>query len=158
MENWSKIQGVPKKYLIIGELFSLANRMETMGNSPDYLGELTAKQWFFLANLNSFFETPPTITQLANQIGTSRQNVKTIAEALQKKGFIKLERDQHDARAWRVHPCEKCRQYEMEQSKNNDEFVNRFMSVLTDSEIDTLEKCLYLLIDQTDKMKGNDSK
>nr|WP_122011682.1 MarR family transcriptional regulator [Maliibacterium massiliense] len=86
--------------MIFGALFRIATRLEHIGR--DYLGELTTKQWFFLAVLTSFFAHPPTLSELAQAMGTSHQNVKQLALRLEQKGFIRITPDARDARALRL--------------------------------------------------------
>lgn len=70
---------------IFGGLFLVSNRLETIGN--EFLGELTTKQWFFLAVLFTFFTEPPTLSQLSQFMGSSHQNLKQIALKLEKRGL-----------------------------------------------------------------------
>lgn len=153
MEHADKIEKVDKRFRILGALFSLTTHLETIGDSPGYLGELTTKQWFLLLNLATFFSGPPTISQLAKQTGTSHQNVKAIAQKLQKKGYVAFEKDPRDGRSTRIQLCEKSAQYFKEHEARNSAFVDQWMGVLHEDEIAVLDSCLFRLIDQTEKMK-----
>lgn len=90
---------------IFGNFFLISTRMETIGN--EFLGDLTTKQWFFLATLFTFFSEPPTLTELSELMGSSRQNVKQIALKLETKGYIEIHKDEHDARILRIVPTQK---------------------------------------------------
>jgi DNA-binding MarR family transcriptional regulator len=64
---------------------------------------LTSRQWLLLAVLDKAFpDRAPTISDAAAAYGTSRQNVKQIALQLERRGWLRLERDQDDARAVRL--------------------------------------------------------
>lgn len=152
MERREKLEGVDPRLRLFGGLFLLTTRLETMGNGPDYLGELTTKQWFLMLNLLQFFDRPPSIGELAGQMGTSHQNVKAIAVNLEKKGFVRLMRDEKDARVLRVCPDEKCGTYFQGRAAEDQAFVWMLTDVLTPEEIETLDHCLFRLADQANRM------
>lgn len=148
-----RLRGVEPAYQVFGLLFLVGTRLEAIGDSDQCLGELTTKQWFMLLNLRLFFESPPTLTQLAEAMGTSRQNAKAIAEKLAKKGFIALRRDAHDARALRIEVLKKADEYELRNGRENDAFLRAFMGVLTESEIETMRSGLLHLGDQAARLR-----
>jgi DNA-binding MarR family transcriptional regulator len=64
---------------------------------------LSAKQWMLLLVLAKAFPAKaPLLSEAAKVYGTSRQNVKKIAEQLEAKGFARLEPDPRDARGTRI--------------------------------------------------------
>ena len=64
----------------------------------------------------------PTFTQLGRLLGCSRQNIKKLALALEKKGFVTIAPCQQDARASSIYPT----------SKLNDYFENVFTTYQED--------------------------
>ena len=78
-------------YLLFGTVFALENRLQVLGDR--LLEEITAKQWFVLVVLGLFGEKAPTSGELAEEVGSSYQNVKQIALKLEKKGYVTLESD-----------------------------------------------------------------
>lgn len=145
--------GVEPAYQVFGLLFLVGTRLEAIGDSGQCLGELTTRQWFMLLNLRMFFEEPPTLTQLAEAMGTSRQNAKAIAEKLAKKGFIALKRDARDARALRIEVLKKADDYELQNGQKNDAFLRAFMGVLTEAEIETMRSGLLRLGEQALRLR-----
>ena len=145
--------GVEPAYQVFGLLFLVGTRLEAIGDSGQCLGELTTRQWFMLLNLRMFFEEPPTLTQLAEAMGTSRQNAKAIAEKLAKKGFISLKRDARDARALRIEVLKKADDYERQNGQKNDAFLRAFMGVLTEAEIETMRSGLLRLGEQALRLR-----
>ena len=145
MELAQRLCGVDPAYQVFGLLFLVSTRLEAIGDSGQCLGELTTKQWFMLLNIRMFFEAPPTLSQLAEVMGTSRQNAKAIAEKLARKGFIALERDARDARALRVRVLPKADAYEQANGQENDAFLRAFMGVLSAEETETMRSCLLRL-------------
>ena len=79
-----------KKRLIFASFFILQNRMQTLFDN--YLEEITSKQWLIMV-IVSTFPNPPSLTEIAEHAGCSRQNVKKIAVVLEKKGFLELKAD-----------------------------------------------------------------
>jgi len=59
---------------------------------------LTAKQFQLAAVIEQQFNGHPSVSEVANVLDTSHQNIKTIANKLQKKGFIEIEKDPKDRR------------------------------------------------------------
>lgn len=72
---------------IFSSIFVLQNRMQTAGEKLQT--EISMKQWLLLAMTESCPE-PRTLTNVGNLMGCSRQNVKKLASALEKKGFVHL--------------------------------------------------------------------
>ena len=151
MKGLEKLQDIGKRYRIFGMIFLLSNRLETIGNT--FLGELTTKQWFFMLTLTSFFETPPTLSQLANQIGTSHQNSKQLAIKLQEKGFLSIERDEKDNRVIRIVPTEKFEGYVKIRQNKDDSFIEDLFKVLTKLEIQGLDNTLIKLVDSIEDIE-----
>ncbi len=153
MEIEQRLRGVDPSYQVFGLLFLVGTRLEAIGDSGQCLGELTTKQWFMLLNIRMFFESPPTLTQLAESMGTSRQNAKAIAQKLARKGFVALERDARDARALRIRVLPKADEYELANGRQNDAFLRAFMGVLSAEETQTMQSCLLRLSDQAQRMR-----
>jgi len=59
---------------------------------------LTAKQFQLAAVIEQQFNGHPSVSEVANVLDTSHQNIKAIANKLQKKGFIEIEKDPKDRR------------------------------------------------------------
>ncbi|WP_040951913.1 MarR family winged helix-turn-helix transcriptional regulator, partial [Gorillibacterium massiliense] len=76
---------------IFGGLFVLANKLQAIGDRE--LGEITTKQWFLMMMIEQWGEEPPTLSELAKEMGSSRQNLKQLALKLQEKGFLSIEKD-----------------------------------------------------------------
>lgn len=85
-----------KKSHIFGSLFILANRVQILGDKVDPV--LSIKQWLLIAAIPQFKSGSPTISDIAKMIGSSRQNVKKMALILEKIGFVRLSKDDNDAR------------------------------------------------------------
>ena len=153
MKDLKKIESIDERYRIFGILFLLSTKLETIGNS--FLGELTTKQWFFMLTLTNFFDTPPTLSQLATQMGTSHQNAKQLAIKLQDKGFLSIEKDVQDNRILRLVVTEKIQEYVSMRQDRDHYFIEEFFKVLTKNEIKSLDESLLKLLDNIQDMHEN---
>ena len=87
---------------MFGAMLVVANKMDTILERALNKYEVTAKQWFLSIALNRLFNAPPTMKELARELGSSHQNIKQVALKLQAKGLLKLEKDKKDARVIRL--------------------------------------------------------
>lgn len=114
-----------QKAYIFGTIFTLSNRLQTLGDEFDK--NITTKQWLFILAISRFKE-PPTISEVANFIGYSRQNAKRIAADLHEAGYVILRKDKNDARALRVKLTSECIQYFKKRDKREIEFLEQIFT------------------------------
>ncbi|EDU37252.1 MarR family transcriptional regulator [Clostridium sporogenes] len=145
MDNTKEMDNIDKRYHIFGMLFLLSNKLETLGNN--FLGELTTKQWFFMLILMNFFKEPPTLSELALEMGTSHQNAKQIAIKLEKKGFLVVNKDIKDKRVLRLTPTNKIREYVKLREDKDHFFIEKFFNVLTKEEVKSIYESFTKLLD-----------
>ena len=93
---------------VFGSVFVVAQHLTRRTDAAlEPLG-LTTRQWLLLAVLTKAFpDRSPSLTEAAEQFGTTRQNVKQIALALQSRGFLRLVSDPADRRATRLEVTER---------------------------------------------------
>jgi MarR family transcriptional regulator for hemolysin len=145
---------IEKQKYIFGSIFLLANRLQVIGDQ--YLGreDMTTKQWFLSAIISQFGDNPPTLSQVAEHMGSSRQNVKQLALKLEEKGFLEIRKDAQDARALRLVLTEKSRIFWEKREKQDDEYIRELFKELTEEEIDAIFKGfgkLYGTIEKIEK-------
>jgi DNA-binding MarR family transcriptional regulator len=69
---------------------------------------VTNRQWLLLAVIDKAFPgSPPTLAEAAAVYGSSRQNVKQVADQLVARGYLNIEPDERDRRAVRLVPTAK---------------------------------------------------
>lgn len=90
-----RLTGIDEEYAIYGMLFCLSNRIQTIGDKD--FDDITMKQHFMMIALG-MFENPPTLKEMAEIIGCSYQNVKRMAENLQKEEYLKITQSSNDKR------------------------------------------------------------
>lgn len=87
---------------VFGSVLVIANRMDTLLERELKEYDVTAKQWLLTAVLANSFDKPPTIKEVAREMGSSHQNVKQLALKLEQKGLLVFEKDKKDARVTRL--------------------------------------------------------
>ncbi len=136
----TKKESSDKMQFIFGSIFILAQKWQYLGDRELSADKLTTKQWLLLAAIETFFESPPTLSELTDAFGTSRQNVKQIALNLEKRGFLLIEPDEYDRRILRFSVTPKSREFWDKRADRDIEYIRQLFTGLTDDEID----CFYL--------------
>jgi DNA-binding MarR family transcriptional regulator len=131
------------KAYVFGTIFTLSNKLQLLGDKLDE--RLTAKQWLFLAGISNVENGAPTLSELAQHIGSSRQNVKKMALILEKQGFIVLHKDAYDARMLRVSLTDSCRAYLKQRDKIELEFMEEVFCGFTPEELSSLSGAIRKL-------------
>ncbi|MCF0260730.1 MAG: MarR family transcriptional regulator [Erysipelotrichaceae bacterium] len=97
----NKLGSAPvQKYELVLQLFSLCSQLQAQGDR--FYEEITFRQIFFLTCLQSFKEYKPTLHELSEAMGCSRQNTKVIAQKLEAGGLINSSVDPADKRKQRI--------------------------------------------------------
>ncbi|HYF75040.1 MAG TPA: hypothetical protein VD757_00520 [Candidatus Nitrosocosmicus sp.] len=141
-----------KRKHIFGSIFLLANRLQVVGDQ--YLGrdDITTKQWFLHVMISQFGDNPPTLSTVAELMGSSRQNVKQLALKLEEKGFLTIQKDEQDARALRLKETDKSRVFWEKRKKQDDEYIEDLFKDLSPEEIDIILKGFGKLFKKVEKL------
>ena len=62
-----ELKNYPAPYVLFGSLLAMGNRLQAAGDR--FYDEITTKQWFVLAVLETF-SAPPTLGELARGVGS----------------------------------------------------------------------------------------
>lgn len=106
-----KLPAYDNQHLLFGMIIRVANGLQVLGDR--LFEEITMKQWFVLIMLRVFEEEYPTINELAEEVGSSHQNVKQLILKLEEKGYVEIFTDEKDKRKKRVKPTGKWDQIEL---------------------------------------------
>jgi len=101
-----KTDKIPDEAMIFGLFLIISNKMNTLLEREFKEFDVTTKQWFLSETINSLFDSPPTLKEVATAMGSSHQNIKQVAIKLQEKGLMTLEKDKKDARVTRLRMTE----------------------------------------------------
>lgn len=86
---------------IFSTFFIIGNRLQTLFDHN--IPEITLKQFMLLSVIRQSKE-PLTFTESGKLLGCSRQNIKKLAYALEKKGFVDVKKKENDIRAFQICP------------------------------------------------------
>jgi DNA-binding MarR family transcriptional regulator len=95
---------------------------------------LTTQQAALLQHIEGQ-DTPPTISRIAQAMAMSHQNLKQIALALERKGFLRIEVDAADRRARRLVLTERHHAFWRDRNPGDFDQVAAWTSVLRDAEV-----------------------
>ncbi|WP_105617285.1 MarR family winged helix-turn-helix transcriptional regulator [Vallitalea okinawensis] len=121
------------KAYIFGNIFLFSNKLQNLGNR--LFKEITMKQWLLLIAIIQSGIHNPTLTDVANMMGYTRQNVKKLALLLEGKGFIQFQKDLKDSRVLRLVITEKCYAYFENRLDKEEEFMEKLYEGITDEEM-----------------------
>ena len=141
---------VSKDTFVFTAMHILANRFQTLGDRID--PEISMKQWFVLAAVSKFLDKPPNIGDIAALLGTSRQNIKKMAVILERRGFLKLVKDESDLRNILLILTEQCHDYFKGREKQENEYIESIFRGIDDEILDALYAGMGKLIENTDKL------
>jgi DNA-binding MarR family transcriptional regulator len=113
---------------------------------------MTTKQWFLTVMISQFRDHPPTLGEVAALMGSSRQNVKQLALKLEEKEFLRIEKDEQDARALRLKLTEKSQAFWEKRENQDNQFIMDLFGSLNEEEINTLANCFGKLTEKIEKM------
>lgn len=123
-----------KQEYIIGCVSLLSNRLMQYGDS--ILPDITFKQWFLLMTISLMDAPEKSINAIAEFVGTTRQNIKKMLTPLERKGYVNINKSEHDARALNVKLTEKTFRYFSDNALPAERAANRLFSDFSDEEID----------------------
>ncbi len=88
-------------YLIFGGIFLLANKLQFVGDKM--VEGLSTKQWFLLRTIMDLpCDPPPTISQIARDMDSTRQNITKMLEKMEREGIVTIEENESDHRSRRI--------------------------------------------------------
>lgn len=142
------------KHLIHGAVFLLANRLQAVGDSV--MGDITSKQWFALLAAAQW-PGVPRVTDVAAQLGTSRQNAAKLLEQLAQKGYVQLDSGEDDRRSRQVRLTAKAEEKMPLISAKGEASLQRLFYGIADEDIDTAGRVLLQLFANAGEMQKGES-
>lgn len=145
-----EVAGLLKKQaFVFGNFFLIANKLQVISDKYLEKSGITTKQWFLIAAVQQFGSTPPTLSQVSEHMGSSRQNVKQLALKLEKNGFLHLHQD---SRAVRLVLTEACRSFWKERESVDQQFIEDLFWGMNAEEVDSLCKSMKKVLKRIDSM------
>ena len=141
---------VSKQAFIYAAIHLLSNRLQTLGDKLD--PTISSKQWLLLAAIAQFGERPPNLGDIASGFGVSRQSIKKMANILERRGFLRLEKDQNDLRSIQLFLTEKCNDYFQSREQRDNEYIKRIFRGIDDETLASLSNGMGKLIENLDTL------
>lgn len=140
-----------KVFDVFGSIFLLSQKLQYITDYELGKNDLTTKQFLVLAAVDTAFDDPPTLNEVAMALSTSHQNVKQLANQLRKKGFMEYMKDPSDRRKLLLKTTEKNRVFWDNHAKENMDFFKKLFGELSRDEIDQLYILLSKLMASFDR-------
>ena len=131
------------KYIIFALIFMLSNKLQTIGDS--FFEEISTKLWFVLLVLGIMGSQSPTLTELAEAVGTSHQNVKQLVLKLEQKGFVEITKDNKDARRLRIKATPKCQEFSQEYHEKSADFMEKLFGQFRSEDLKVTEEVMLTM-------------
>jgi DNA-binding MarR family transcriptional regulator len=122
-------------------VITLAQDLRTLMDQRLQASELTTQQSALLTVIE-IKGSAPTMTEAARLLGMSHQNVKQLAVALERKGFLEIVPDEKDARSKRMQTTKKHRKFWAKRNPEDHACVAEWLAGLDQQEQSTLVKLL----------------
>ena len=138
------------EFTALVEISLLANTLQNVMDMG--MDDITSKQWLPLMMLGRC-EEPLNLNQLAEKCGTTRQNMKQLADKLAEKGLIRMERSGSDRRNISIVITEKGRSWGSANLDRNISFVNELFEGISEEDIITFAGVQKRLMDKLNVIK-----
>lgn len=148
-----KLDLLPDREYILGNLFIVANKLEKIIDRDLKQFDITSKQWILSAVIDTLFEGPPTINEVAKEMGSSHQNIKQVALKLQSKGLLTLEKDKSDGRVTRLAMNDKSQEFWKSTHDKGNAFTDTMFDGVKSEELENFRNTLKQILSNLEKME-----
>ena len=140
------------QYVLFGGAFVLANKMQYVADRK--VEGLSTKQWFLLRTLQDMPGEPaPTITSLAKEADTTRQNTAKMLEILCRQGDVAMRNNPCDHRSSLVELTGQGRQKLGAMAAESAAFFRELFKDIDDEDCKTAAKVLIQMVSALNKMQ-----
>ena len=141
--------GLKDSFILLGLISTFENRYQAVADS--FFQEISWKQFFTMICIK-LCKTTPTITDIADIIGTSHQNTRQILNKLQAKNFINIAASAEDKRRQYVTLTEKGKEFCKERHKSSKIPVKKIFSGLNEKQIQVTIQTIIQLKNNIEKL------
>ena len=141
---------IPAREYLFGSIFLLANRLQTLGDG--YLEEVTLKQWLLLIMIHVMDRDQPSVTEVADFMGGTRQNVRKMLEVLEGKSFVTLSANSLDRRTLSVALTPKTEQLFVRFQAKGDAFLDRLFDGIPPEDLEAARRTVETLFENMERM------
>lgn len=137
-----------KEQYIFGSILLLANKIQILGDR--LIEDISLKQWFLLIIIKLIGKENPSVSDIAENMGSTRQNVKQMLNTLEKKGYVMTQKSKEDGRALSITLTEKCHKYFERNEYTGDVILDKLFQDIETSEYDSIIKVFNILFRNID--------
>lgn len=145
MDKYSELE-----FSVLVEISKLANLLQYVMDLG--MKDITSKQWLPLMILGQF-EEAPTLNQLAEKCGITRQSMKQLVDKLYEKELIEITKDENDRRSIRISITEKGRKWGEQNFERNSNFVKILFHDISNEELNTFYVVQNKLLSKLNEIK-----
>ena len=147
---------VEKEQFIFGSILLLANKLQIFGDK--LFTDFTLKQWFLIIMMSKMENKEPTVKEISDFTGTTRQNVKKMLLPFEIKGFVAVEKSATDGRALKVSLTDKSYQYFNDHKNDSEIIVDRIFTAIGEEDLDTVIRVFNALFTTISNIENNEVK
>lgn len=141
---------IPAREYLFGSVFLLANKLQALGDG--YLEEITLKQWLLLIMIHVMEKDQPSVTEVADVMGSTRQNARKMLEVLEGKGFVALCANPLDRRTLSVALTPKAEQFFAHFQSKGDAFLDRLFDGIPPEDLEATRRTVEALFENMERM------
>ena len=141
---------IPAREYLFGSIFLLSNKLQALGDG--YLEEITLKQWLLLIMIHVMEKDQPSVTEVADVMGSTRQNVRKMLEVLEGKGFVALCANPLDRRTLSVALTPKAEQFFARFQSKGDAFLDRLFDGIPPEDLEATRRTVEALFENMERM------
>ncbi len=148
-----RLDSVSDMEYVFGIILVAANKLDTLLDRTLKEYNITSKQWFLLLVVMNLFDSPPTLKEVAKEMGTSHQNVKQLALKLAAKEMLNLEKDSQDQRVTRITVTEKSFAFWQEIAPEGMRFMDEFYAGINPENMNAARRFFSTIMANIDRME-----
>lgn len=141
---------IPAREYLFGSIFLLSNKLQALGDG--YLEEITLKQWLLLIMIHVMEKDQPSVTEVADVMGSTRQNARKMLEVLEGKGFVALCANPLDRRTLSVALTPKAEQFFARFQSKGDAFLDRLFDGIPPEDLEATRRTVEALFENMERM------
>jgi len=131
----------------------LANRLQVVGSQVTEA--ITFKQWLILLIVREM-PAKSTVSEIAKQYGSSRQNAKKLLDSLAKIEYVLLEQDPEDKRSYAVSITQRGKKFMKDAEKPGNAFVNMVFEGCTENDIAATKRVIMQTLINLDSLAAQE--
>ena len=141
---------IPTREYLFGSIFLLSNKVQSLGDG--YLEEITLKQGLLLIMIHVMDKEQPSVTEVADVMGSTRQNVRKMLDVLEGKGFVALSANPLDRRTLSVALTPKTEQLFVRFQAKGDAFLERLFDGVPPEDLNVTRRTVEALFENMERM------